>query len=722
LNESYDPKMDFEPDDPLLDSLLDEVLAGRTPPDLTARILQAYAARQYGDQAPEPPPVLAGVPMVFEPAAANPQVQARAKSSGRQRQPRSWSTALTIGVAAAVIGLCITVGLVAVVRTGSQQIARDEKAPQPSPAPIQRNIATRPSKPEPELDRVRMPAAPTPAPTTPQIVQQTPVELAPTLPPEPKVTPKQQPATESAIAAAPLPRKERNLTPSPDAQIVSFVNAELSRVWKDAGVKPTPVATDAEWCQRLFVRVLGRVPTADEQKSLAADNAKTRREKLVERLLTQPSYIEEFAHNWAAVLTKVFLGRGSARGSSSGNRDELEGYFFAALYHGTRYDEIAQGLLTATGAAKPGDEVRYSPATNFLLDGMDSRDSNNIVPTARVARVMLGHQLQCAQCHDHPTQGWTQEQFWGLAACFRQLFAHRVGDTVRLVRLDWRANGTETIFETPDGLMKAIGPRFIDGTVIPVGTDIDPRLELAHLIVDSDDFAKAAVNRIWAQLFDYGFTRPVDDPGPQASPVASAVLDRLATEFAAHDFDIKRVIRWAVLSEPFSRSSKLTDLASKDMPEEGEAALFSRFYARPIQAPAVMGALVEANRIRTIASGRSDVESARIAWLANQTPASKGGKNAAPVAGPSVLMPGSDPQHRSVSGDPTGLVKKLAGSDLALDKQVEHLFLAALARPPLPREQQVALQLLRNAQGNQAAALEDIWWALQNSSECVLDR
>src|SRR5262245_16237076 len=163
--------MDFEPDDPLLDSLLDEVLAGRTPPDLTARILQAYAARQYGEQAAEPPPVLAGVPKVFEPAAANPQVQAHAKNRGQEHQPQSWSTALTIGVAAAVIGLGITVGLVAVLRSGSQQIARDEKAPQPSPAPLQRNIATQPVKPEPELDRVRTPETPTPA--TPQIVQQT---------------------------------------------------------------------------------------------------------------------------------------------------------------------------------------------------------------------------------------------------------------------------------------------------------------------------------------------------------------------------------------------------------------------------------------------------------------------------------------------------------------------------------------------------------------------
>src|SRR2546423_2938216 len=115
--------MDFEPDDPLLDSLLDEVLAGRTPPDLTARILRAYAARRYGDQTPEPPPVLAGVQKVLEQPATNPAVQRHAIHNGRQRRTESWSTALTIGVAAAVIGVGVTIGLVALLRSNPAQVA-----------------------------------------------------------------------------------------------------------------------------------------------------------------------------------------------------------------------------------------------------------------------------------------------------------------------------------------------------------------------------------------------------------------------------------------------------------------------------------------------------------------------------------------------------------------------------------------------------------------------
>src|SRR2546425_10430038 len=105
--------MAFEPDDPLLDSLLDEVLAGRTPPDLTTQVLQAYAARRYGEQAPVPPPILAGVQQAWEQPAANPVVQSHAIHNGRQRRSEQWSAAWTVGIAAAVIGLGVTVGLVA---------------------------------------------------------------------------------------------------------------------------------------------------------------------------------------------------------------------------------------------------------------------------------------------------------------------------------------------------------------------------------------------------------------------------------------------------------------------------------------------------------------------------------------------------------------------------------------------------------------------------------
>ena len=124
----------------------------------------------------------------------------------------------------------------------------------------------------------------------------------------------------------------------------------------------------------------------------------------------------------------------------------------------------------------------------------------------------------------------------------------RTGDTVKLVNADFtgQAGGSrdgDVFYETPDGLLKTALPRFLDGTDIPASGElakVDRRRELARLVVQSDDLAKALVNRLWSQIFGYGFTWPVDDLGPNASPSQPKVLDRLATEFAAHDFDLKQ--------------------------------------------------------------------------------------------------------------------------------------------------------------------------------------
>src|SRR4029079_3589997 len=202
--------MDLEPDDPLLDSLLDEVLAGRTPPDLTARISQAYAARQYGEQTPEPPPVLSGVHQAFAPTTSAPALQTYAKQNGRQRRSEAWSTPMTIGVAAAVVGLAVTIGLVVVLRTSTPQIARNVKPLQAAPAPAPRAIVVQPQKPTVETKRAAAPAHSVPvAPqVAPQIVQKTAPEPAQKISSEPSSKP-QQPS-ESAIATAPAPRRERN--------------------------------------------------------------------------------------------------------------------------------------------------------------------------------------------------------------------------------------------------------------------------------------------------------------------------------------------------------------------------------------------------------------------------------------------------------------------------------------------------------------------------------
>lgn len=733
--------------DPLLDACLDEVLAGRRPPDLTARILQAWAARgAVGGSLPAidsslappgpaiasgpalsvPPPVVATSSngRLFEAAPPNgqPVVALRSTSAATRLPRRKSSSGIQAAiVAAGVLGIA-AISAVAYVASRQPQLAENK----PDKAPQQAIVGTNNNATPAPQPRDAVPPSVKPL-DKPQIVQQRPSSGSDS----PQVANTNPPTPEKQNPVLPAPRYS---DPSPDAEVISFVSAELSRSWTEAGVTPSPAATDSEWCRRLFVRVVGRIPTVEEREAFVNDKSPDRREKLVNGLLTGDEYGEEYARHWSVVWTNILIGRTGGQGDSLANREGLEQYLRTSLARNKPFNQVVHELLTATGSSKPG-APDYNGAVNFLLDGASG---DAALATSRVSRVFLGHQLQCAQCHAHPSQDWSQENFWAFNSFFRQMRAEQDGDakeggTVRLVNVDFPGQGQgstegEVFYETPTGLLKTAFPRFIDGTEVPASGElavVDRRAELARLIVQSDQFPKALVNRMWSHFFGYGFTRPVDDMGPGAAASHPELLDRLAEEFVAHGYDLKSVIRWIALSDPFSRSSKISSLVSKDMPEAGEVAFFSRYYSRQMQAEEVYNSLAQAAQIRKTAANEAAVEQARVDWLAqfsrNMDTDDAMEEHFSGSMRQSLIMMNGDLMKRAVSSQHEGLLKSVASSEMKFDKKVEHLFLSALSREPTKREQQAAATILANGGGNERTALEDIWWALLNSNEFILD-
>jgi hypothetical protein len=732
--------MNSKIEDPILDAFLEEVVGGRTPPDLTTRIRSAWNARSATNQtadfgwlaaaatctdeadSPAPPPRAVVPSPTPVPLAGTENRRAR----HRHRSPGPW---FALAFSTGALGLSVAVAaLILSVRSPAGRVPAASVAE--VPARISPDIDIRSSEP---LDASLPPATPpivrkelatVPPPASDSVAAQSPLVPAPTLPlPEPRAS-KPEPA---AIAAASLPAPEKpSLQPSSNAEIVSFVNAELAHSWNQSGLTPAPAASDAEWCQRLFVRLLGRAPNARELKEFLDDSASDRREQLVDRLLSEQRYVQQYARQWATVWTNALIGRAASQSPNAASREDLEKYFRDALLTNKRYDKIVQELLTANGSSRPGASD-YNPAVNFLLDRLDP---NAVVPTARVARTLLGHQLQCAQCHDHPSQGWSQEQFWALNAFLRQMRAERQDDNARLLSVDFpgsrrSSRDGEVYYETPDGLMKTAFPRFLDGTEIARSGElatVDRRRELARFVTQSADLSKAVVNRVWAQFFDFGFSRPVDDLGPNTVLSQPEAFDRLASELAAHDYDLKLLIRWIVLSDAFKRSSRVTDLLTRDMPEEGGLAFFSRFYARPTQTADVVASLVQASRIRGSAMSDREREQARVDWLArfNRSPQREAGK--ASVAAASAVLDASPTIRGATANEAGGLLKQIAASSMPFEQKVQHLFLAAVARFPSAREQRAAADVLTASGGEHSGALDDIWWSLLSSNECVLDR
>ncbi|HEY5314406.1 MAG TPA: DUF1549 domain-containing protein, partial [Pirellulales bacterium] len=283
-----------------------------------------------------------------------------------------------------------------------------------------------------------------------------------------------------------------------DDTIIAFINAEIAKGWQDTQIAPSPKATDSEWCRRVYLDIVGRIPTVAELHRFMSAPAATRKSGLVNRLLDSENEqsVAEYARNWTTVWTNLLIGRPPARRNRRDmtNRDGMQQYLRSSFLRNKPYNDMVFELVSATGNTAPGEE-NYNGATNFLVGKLQE---NATEATARTAKYFLGLQVQCTQCHNHPFNEWKQDQYWGMNAFFRQTKANakREGRQIKTTLLsnqNFSGEGStpaeaEIYFEKRNGEMQVAYPTFIDGTRInPNGyvKEVDRRTELAKLIVKS---------------------------------------------------------------------------------------------------------------------------------------------------------------------------------------------------------------------------------------------
>lgn len=517
-----------------------------------------------------------------------------------------------------------------------------------------------------------------------------------------------------------------------DEQVIALISEQVRQGWRDAEVTPSDPATDGEWARRVYLDLIGRIPSVEETRRFLDDRDQQKRAKLVDRLLSS-EHRDEYAQNWAAIWTNLLLGR-KADGDRRGlvNRNGLEIYLRDAFAENRPYDRLVHELISANGANNPDDEG-FNGAVNFLLDNLQEKATP---ATTKTARIFLGVQVQCTQCHNHPFNTWKQNQFWGLNAFFRQARALRNFDDDRVVgaRLedqDFAGEGGdpesgEIYFELRNStLIAVLEPTFIDGAKIkPSGyvEDVNRRDQLADLVIASRELPLAIVNRAWAHFLGYGFTKPVDDMGPHNAPSHPALLDALAEQFAAHGFDLERLARWIVLSEPYSLSSRAGRHNEADDPALGSKPLFSRFYLRQMRPEELYASLVTATGV----GARGAEDQARRRWLDQFTIAFGTDENdeASTFNGtiPQALMlMNGDLTRRALSTDKGAFLCQVAEEPSRDREKIDKLYLAAFSRLPTRAELGVAQRLWVARRGDTPAALKDIWWALLNSNEFILN-
>lgn len=527
---------------------------------------------------------------------------------------------------------------------------------------------------------------------------------------------------EAVIREVKLPEKIYSTGYTGSAEeLIGFINESIRQGWKENNVGPSDIADDAEWMRRVHLDLLGHIPEAQDVEKFLADKDKAKRSKLIDQLLDNPAYVRNFTTIWSNLL----IGRQPPREVS---RKGLQKFLRESFAKNKGWDKIVYDLVSAEG------HFEENGAANFLLAHLN----DGAVPaTAITARLFLGRQVQCTQCHNHPFNDWKQEQFWELNSFFKQASRKEVEKyNERTGRMDFdhsilekEIEGTpaELHFEKRNGLMQVAYPTF-NGTKVEM-PDVDRLKELARMMTTGDkpQIAEAMVNRMWGHFMGYGFTKPVDDMGPHNAASHPALLERLSAEFVKSGYDIKQLIRWITNSEPYNLTTRFGESNKKDNPAGGETPMFSRVYLKSMNAEQLYDSLIIAtNAHKSGQSSWEQSESKRQEWLQQFVIAFGTDENdeATTFDGtiPQALMMMNGELVRSaLSGQKGSTLGDILNDPRGKEgDKVRRLYHATLGRNPSTREAAAAKKLLGQSK-SLVEGYQDIFWALLNSNEFIFN-
>jgi hypothetical protein len=472
------------------------------------------------------------------------------------------------------------------------------------------------------------------------------------------------------------------------------------------------MADDSEWVRRVYLDVVGHIPTADEVEAFLVDKNPQKRARLIDRLLDDPDY----ARSWTTIWTNLLIGRASPENV---DRDALKRFLRRGFARNRPWSETVRELVSAEGTQ---DE---NGATNFLLAHLN----NQAVPaTAITSRLLLGVQVQCTQCHDHPYNDWKQNQFWELNGFFQQTEAVRRRRKPN--QLVSRQVGGPTFYETRRQLIEAVYPKF-DGVEVDSGPSTNRRRALANLMTSGEKSLVAAsmVNRMWQHFLGRAFTLPVDDMGPHNLPTHPQLLDRLTTEFVRSGYDQKQLIRWICNARAYQLTSRFNETNEKDDPEAGHPPLFSRVYVKPMTVEQLYDSLQVATRGRPEYQADWETSDARRAqWIQGFVVSYNTDENdehmtldgTMPQA---LLMMNGALTRKAIRGERSTLLADVFAAQGGETDKIRQLCLATLSRYPSSEEVAAIRKLLKQYGGGRKSdmreGLQDYYWALLNSNEFV---
>lgn len=500
-----------------------------------------------------------------------------------------------------------------------------------------------------------------------------------------------------------------------DAQrLAEKIDRHIVQRWTETTTEPAARADDAEFLRRVSLDLNGRIPSVAETRTFLRDQRSDKRERLVEQMLASSRYVVHFTNVWRMLLLpeagnnfQVRLQQGS-----------FEAWLKQMLVRNAGYDEMARELVTLP--IEGGSEIDiFLGGTPTPLAYYAAKEFKPENLAAGTARVFLGINVECAQCHNHPFADWKREQFWSYAAFFAGIKSRRTMDLILPEKED--KDKKELNIPGSDRIAQA---RFLDGKEPQWRYKDNARNTLAVWMTAQNNpyFARAAVNRLWAYFFGTGLLDPVEEMvGGDHRASHPELLDLLAHEFAAHHFDVKFLIRAIAASRTYQLTSARTSQSTEDR------TLFARMPLRGLTAEQLFDSVAMATGYRDSGGGDDlfsslfgNKRSARSKYLtrfANQTERST--ETQTSILQALSLMNGTMIAAATSLERSETLAAVVDVPFLSTEERIETLYLASLSRRPNAKELGRAVQFVRK--GSSKESFADLFWALLNSPEFIVN-
>ena len=503
-----------------------------------------------------------------------------------------------------------------------------------------------------------------------------------------------------AVVIARVPRPGAP-DPYPSLPICNKVDELIGAKRKAMGLLPSVLCDDATFLRRTYLDVLGTLPTPAEVRAFLADKHTAKRERLIDKILDRPEYADYWALKWSDILLV--------------NRDKLGDRGAFELHRWLRrqfalnrpYDRWVRELLTASGPS-----AKHGPV-NFFRAAQTTEDV-----TKAVSQAFLGIRLECAQCHHHPFDQWSQDDFYGLAGFFNgmQRKPMKQGEGELVFHAGFRATNlpqtTRLVTTRPPG-----------GPPLKVLPDSDPRQQLADWMTNPTNpwFARLAVNRLWKHYLGRGLVEPEDDLRSTNPATNEPLLAYLAARLVADRYDFKPVTRLILNSRTYQLSS-VPNATNRDDEQN-----YSHSRTRRLTAEVLLDAICAATESPESFPGQPRGTRAIELWdnrlpsyfldvfgRSERTSPCECGRSNEPTMAQCLHLMNAPEVERKIAS-PTGRVARLLEARAGEKQIVEELCLAALGRPPGEKERRAARKLFAQGPPNQAA--QDFLWALLNSYE-----